>query len=430
MPIQASNQAYLDTVRRLSERIIEAQRPIRILDAIKWNSGVRQAFFDSRFHTLPAVDRGYYAQHCPLGFDPETKRAELHQIERDISRQLGQLNPLGMIMRRTCREYQMVARMLEARGTEAFADLSQELYGASSDVFHAADPTIADLGRLMEGVLEGLLRDPSMHEAPKIFTPEQAVAMLNDRMTENFPDAGIRVIVSDGIAADAAAGTDYIKLRQDAMFSQEDIDVLEVHEGWVHLGTTLNGMAQPYCTFLSKGPPSATITQEGLAVLSEILSLRSSPTRLHRLVARVRAVTLAEEGADFVEVFRYLREKDVSADDAWVITSRVFRGSTPTGRPFTKDITYMKGFVLTYNFLRLAVSRGRLDRLPMLFLGKILLEDIPLLAELVDEGVVAAPRFIPPHFSNLKGLVTWLSFSRFIAQLSFEQLEADYAHLL
>jgi hypothetical protein len=48
----------------------------------------------------------------------------------------------------------------------------------------------------------------------------------------------------------------------------------------------------------------------------------------------------------------------------------------------------------------------------------------------VDEGVVAAPRFIPPHFSNLKGLVTWLSFSRFIAQLSFEQLEADYAHLL
>jgi hypothetical protein len=31
----ASNHAYLDTIRRLSDRIIEAQRPIRILDAIK-----------------------------------------------------------------------------------------------------------------------------------------------------------------------------------------------------------------------------------------------------------------------------------------------------------------------------------------------------------------------------------------------------------
>ncbi len=430
MPNQANNHAYLDTVRNLSERIVEAQRPIRILDAIKWNGEVRRGFFESRFHELPQVDRDYYSTHCPLGFDPETKQSEFHQIERDISRQLGQLNPLGVMMRRTCREYRMVIAMLAARGTPAFADLSQELYGASSDVFHAADPTLADLGTLMESVLEGLLRDPSMHEAPKIFTPEQAVAQLNERMSCNFPEAGIRVIISDGIAADAAAGTDYIKLRQDAMFSQEDIDVLEMHEGWVHLGTTLNGMAQPYCTFLSKGPPSATITQEGLAVLTEILSLRSSPTRLHRLISRVRAVTLAEEGADFVEVFRYLREKDISPDDAWVITSRVFRGSTPSGRPFTKDITYMKGFVLTYNFLRLAVSRGRLDRLPLLFLGKILLEDIPLLGELVEDGVLVPPQHIPPQFSNFRGLVTWLSFSRFIAQLDFDQLEADYAHLL
>lgn len=430
MPNPASNRAYRDTVRALSERIVEAQRPIRILDAIKWNGDVRRAFFEDRFHSLPKVDQDYYRDHCPLGFDPEAKRAEFHQIERDISRQLGQLNPLGAMMRRNCREYRMVVRMLEARGTPAFADLSQELYGASSDVFHAADPTLADLGVLMETVLEGLLRDPSMQEPPKVFTPEQAVDQLNERMARNFPEAGIRVIVSDGIAADAAAGTDYIKLRQDAMFSQEDIDVLEVHEGWVHLATTLNGMAQPCCTFLSKGPPSATITQEGLAVLTEILSLRSSPTRLHRLIARVRAVTLAEEGADFLQVFHYLRDKGISHDDAWVITSRVFRGSTPTGRPFTKDITYMKGFVLTYNFLRLAVSRGRLDRLPLLFLGKILLEDIPLLAELVQEGTLVAPLHIPPQFSNFKGLVTWLSFSRFIAQLNFDQLEADYAHLL
>lgn len=430
MSTQRANPRYLEAVRTLSDRIVEAQRPIRILDAIKWNNGVRQAFFDSRYKKLPDVDADYYRDHCPLGFDPETKRAELHQIERDIYRQLGQLNPLAAIMRRTCREYQMVVRMLEARGGSAFSDLSQELYGASSDVFHAADPTVADLGVQMESVLEGLLSHQSMLEQPKSFSPQQAVEELNQRLGRVFPDGTVHVKVSDGIAADAAAGTDYIKLREDARFSAEDIDVLEAHEGWVHLGTTLNGMSQPYCTFLAKGPPSSTITQEGLAVLTEIITFRSSPRRLHRLIARVRAVTLAEEGADFIEVFQYLRGKGIDSDEAYTIASRVFRGSTPDGRPFTKDITYMKGFILTYNFLRLAVSYGSLAHLNMLWAGKIVLEDIKVLTGLVQEGVVSPPRFIPPHFADIKGLVTWLSFERFLSGLNFAQLEADYAPLL
>lgn len=430
MPPEPAKPPYLESVRLLSERIVEAQRPIRILDAIKWNGEVREAFFADRFRELPKIDAAYYDRNCPFGFDPEDKKAELHQIERDIARQLGQLNPLGAIMRRMCREYQMVVRMLEARGTAAFSDLSQELYGASSDVFHAADPTVAELGTLMETVIEGLLRHGSMQESPKVLSPDEAVDELSRRLGSVFPDGAVRVMVSDGIAADAAAGTDYIKLRQDTRFSMEDIDVLEVHEGWVHLGTTLNGMAQPYCTFLSKGPPSATITQEGLAVLTEIITFRSTPTRLHRLISRVRAVTLAEEGADFLEVFHYLRDKGVGADEAWTITSRVFRGSTPEGRPFTKDITYMKGFILTYNFLRLAVSQGKLQHLPLLWVGKLVLEDFRLISELVKEGVVLPPQFVPPHFADLKGLVTLLSFERFIARLNFDQLEADYAHLL
>jgi uncharacterized protein (TIGR02421 family) len=430
MSTERANPRYLEAVRALSDRIVEAQRPIRILDAIKWNGGIRQAFFDSRCKNLPDIDAGYYRDNCPLGFDPDTKKAELHQIERDIYRQLGQLNPLAAIMRRTCREYQMVVRMLEVRGTPTFSDLSQELYGASSDVFHAADPTVADLGTQMESVLEGLLSHQSMLEQPKVLSPQEAVTKLNERLGRVFPDGTVHVKVSDGIASDAAAGTDYIKLREDALFSSEDIDVLEVHEGWVHLGTTLNGMSQPYCTFLAKGPPSSTITQEGLAVLTEIITFRSSPRRLHRLIARVRAVTLAEEGADFVEVFHYLRGKGVDPDEAYIIASRVFRGSTPSGRPFTKDITYMKGFILTYNFLRLAVSHGSLAHLNMLWAGKIVLEDIKVLTALVQEGVVKPPRFIPPHFADIKGLVTWLSFERFLSGLNFAQLEADYAPLL
>jgi hypothetical protein len=155
-----------------------------------------------------------------------------------------------------------------------------------------------------------------------------------------------------------------------------------------------------------------------------------SPTRLYRLVNRVRAVTLAEEGANFIEVFDYLRSNNLSDDDSYSIAVRVFRGSTPDGRPFTKDLAYMRGFVQTYNFMRLAMSEGKLDNLPLLYCGKITLEDMKTYRLLVEEKVVEQPRFMPPHFGDLKGLATWMSFSRFISNLSFDQLESDYSALL
>ncbi|UTA49127.1 flavohemoglobin expression-modulating QEGLA motif protein [Simiduia sp. 21SJ11W-1] len=425
----AATSEYLATVKALSDRIVEAQKPIRILDAVKWDSDIKRQFFAANCKALPAVTPDYY-DNTKLGFDPHAKRKEFHNIERDINRLLGQLSPVTGMMRRACREYQMVVRMLEARGTDEFGDLSQELYGSASDVFHAGDPTVAELGTNMETTLVSLLKHSSMQEAPKTIDAEAAVAELNRRMGQVFPSDGIRVMISDGITADAAAGTDYIKIRKGAALNQNDIDVLEAHEGWVHLGTTLNGMAQPYCTFLGKGQPSSTVTQEGLAVLTEIITLRSTPTRLYKLINRVRAVTLAENGADFLQVFNYLREKELSADDSYQIASRVFRGSTPTGKPFTKDIAYMKGFVQTFNFMRLAVAQGKLDKLPLLFVGKIQLEDMPTIVQLMQEGIVVPPKFVPPHFADLKGLAAWLSFSRFIAGLNFQQLESDYASLL
>lgn len=424
------NGRYLEIVRELSDRIVEVQRPIRILDSIKWCGKVRGDFFTSGCKQLPVVDADYYRRNNPLDYDPPVLRNELHQIERDISRKLGQLNPLASIMRRICREYQTVVRMLEARGTPDFGIFSEELYGSASDVFHAGDPTLADLGTQMEATLINLLKNQSMVEAEKTISAAEAVEVLNERLLDAFPDAGIRVLLNDQMTADAAAGSDYLKIRSDARFNSLDIDVLEVHEGWVHLGTTLNGMAQPACTFLSKGPPSSTTTQEGLAVLTEILTMRSSPARLYRLINRVRAVTLAEEGADFIEVFNYLRDHDMADDDCYSIAVRVFRGSTAAGRPFTKDLAYMRGFVQTYNFLRLAMSEGKLDNLPLLFCGKVTLEDISTYRLLMDEGVIVAPKFVPPHFADLKGLASWMSFSRFISSLSFEQLEADYSALL
>jgi uncharacterized protein (TIGR02421 family) len=425
---------YEQMVRRLSDRLVESQRPIRILDAIKWDDDVERAFFAAGCRELPPVTRDYY-QARPLPFDSEAKLQELQTIERDIRRQLGEFNAPGQIMTRMCQEYREVVRMLRARGTRTFSEISEHLYGCSSDSFHAGDPNLADLGHMLSDILDNLSHDTIFgHEEPTL-DARQTVALLSERLGGYFTVGGngvcpVRVRLSDGIVADAAAGSDYIKIRDSAHFTPREVRLLEVHEGWVHVGTTLNGQTQPVCTFLSKGPPSSTVTQEGLAVITEILAFASHPGRLRRLTNRIEGVAMAESGANFLEVYRFFLEEGYDARESYQQAMRIFRGSLPEGcGPFTKDLCYSKGFVLVYNFIRLAVSRGLVRRVPLLFCGKTTLADIKTLAQLVDEGLVVPPRYVPPQFADLHALCAWMCYANFLNRLSVKRIEDDYAGL-
>lgn len=429
MSRRKSQDDYHEIIRVLSGRLVEAQTPIRVLDAIKWDDSVRQGFLKAKGRAMPAVDRAYYDSR-PLAFDAVAKKLEFQNIERDITRQLGQFNPVGQIMRRMCKEYRMVIRMLEARGTADFGLISQELYGAASDAFHAGDPTLADLGLMLSDYLNNIAARGDLHDEPKSLTAKDAVAILQERLAKVFGDDTIRVLESDGIVADAAAGADYIKIRSDALFNERDVRALEVHEGMVHVGTTLNGLNQPVCTFLAKGPPSSTVTQEGLAILMEVIAFASYPYRLRKLTNRTRAIHMAEEGADFLQVFEFYQEQGYGLEESYGNASRVFRGSTPDGLPFTKDLSYLKGFILIYNYIQLAVRKGKLEQIPLLFCGKTTLEDMRTLRQLVDEGLVAPPKYLPPQFRDLNALAAWMCFSNFLNHLSLDRIEADYANIL
>jgi len=429
--LSTSTDTYRDTVRTLSDRLVEAQRPVRILDAIKWDESVERTFFENGSRELPDVDSSYYATR-PLGFDVAAKRQEFSELERDIKRQLGDFNPLGGIMRRMCQEYRTVIDMLAARGTPEFAVLSANLYGSAHDAFSAGEPTLADFGQMLSDSLTNIDRSAVIEEEPRDIPAAHAVLLLQERLDQAFPnpDKALRVILSDGIVADAAAGSDYIKLRQDAMFNERDLRMLEVHEGWVHLGTTLNGMAQPVCTFLGKGPPSSTVTQEGLAVLMETITFASFPARLLKITARIQGIAMAENGANFLEVYEYFLEQGLEPSEAFQFTARVFRGSTATDGPFTKDISYSKGFVLTYNFISLVVQKGLLDRIPLLFVGKTTLKDMRTLWQGIEEGLIVPPKYIPPPFADLNSLSAWICYSNFLRRLDLARIETDYAKLI
>src|SRR5689334_23134761 len=81
-------RSYKEIVAHLAGRIVEAQKPIRVLQAICWEDSVEEQFLKSRGRELPKVDTAYYAR-MDLGFDLRAKAAEFEGIARDIHRELG-----------------------------------------------------------------------------------------------------------------------------------------------------------------------------------------------------------------------------------------------------------------------------------------------------------------------------------------------------
>ncbi|RUR19010.1 flavohemoglobin expression-modulating QEGLA motif protein [Legionella sp. km535] len=426
-----SESGELHIVQELSKRIVEAQRKIRILDSIKWDDSVKKEFFKAKGNKLPSVDKAYY-DNKPLPFDVREKQEEFRLILRDAQNQLGQYSTLTRLIRRQCEEYSRATQMLAARGTPSFSELAMELYGSPDDVFYAGGPRMSQMGTLLFDVLTNLDVQLQSEADVKRHTPQQAQEMLQARLGHFFSKhpGKVTVMVSDDMVADASAGADSIKLSQQAMFSDRDLRYLEVHEGWVHVGTTLNGAMQPNCFFLSKGSPSSSVIQEGLAVITEVVTFSSYPGRMLKITNRVIALDKVTKGADFLDIYRYFIECGLTDEDSYNQTVRIFRGSTPTGGPFTKDLSYAKGFVLIYNYIRFAISQKRVDSIPLLFTGKLILDDLPLLGELKERGILTAPVYLPPPFQDLAALSAWMSFSLYLNQFDLNEIQKNFRFLL
>lgn len=424
-----NHQLYLQRLQELSGRLVALQKPIRILDAIKWPADIEARFRASGGTRLPTVGQDFYQQQ-KLAFDPDTVYQALKDLKADIRRQLGRGDALGKILQATVDQYQIVIELLRYRGTDKFGHFSHQLYGSAQDKIRGDRKTLRQMGERLCHIfslpaVEHLHR-PYNHD----IDAEQAVAILRERMNQYFAPGEVRVQINDDIVSDAAAGGDCIKINRRSLFSELDLQVLEVHEGWVHIGTTLNGRQQPWATWLSVGSPRITAIQEGMAVLMETLTFSSFPQRARRISDRVVAVDLAEQGADFIEVYRYFLARGVSEHDSYRVTQRVFRGGTLTGGSvFTKDISYVKGFVENVNFIRSAIHSGVPEIIPMLFVGKVTLDDLPLLYERYLEGIIIGPKYLPPMFRDLNGLYVWFGFSSGISGMNIARVQQHFHKL-
>jgi uncharacterized protein (TIGR02421 family) len=392
-----SRSRWSAAARQLSDRLAAAQRSLCILDAIRWDEDVERAFFAAGARNLPPVTSDYYRRR-QLAFEPDHKRQELRDLARAVRHRLGSGHPCGKLLARACRECLAVIDLLVHRGTRNFAVISRRLYAPDEDG-GARGPLCRDAWAERLGAALGHSIGPDPEPKARLGAAEVA-RLLRARLAAYFGEGAVQVRVAEGLTADAAARGVTLKLRRGALLSPCAVRLLEVHEGWVHLGTTLNARCQPVCTFLAHSLPSAASTQEGLAVLTELLSGASYPARLRRLDHRVRAVAVATAGGDFRDVYRLGLSEGFAPREAYQHAVRVFRGSLPAGcGPFAKDSCYLQGCLLVAGFLFPEMSSGAAAHGRLLFCGKTRLGDAAELAQLNDEGVLKPPRYVPPPFA-------------------------------
>jgi uncharacterized protein (TIGR02421 family) len=302
-----------------------------------------------------------------------------------------------------------------AVGSKDFYFHSVELYGRPGSLSADRQTTNLGLARHFEQVVAGFSVPPDEADLPSI-TAEEAVEILKARF-EAFFGRPIRVAVVDGMAASATTSADEIRLKRGARFSPRDLRQIEFHEGQVHAATALNGRAQPVMTFLGVPTPRTTSTQEGLAVLTEFLTRSTSLPRVRRIADRVLAIERAEQGASFLDVYRFFVERGYDEATAFDGARRVFRGGVlEGGAPFTKDVCYLDGLLRVTNFLRIALTSGQTQLTRWLFAGKLAVEDVPLFDRLHREGLAAPPVYLPTWAQDLSYLTAFMGYAAFLGE--------------
>lgn len=402
-----------------ADRLHQSTRKIRILTHIAWPQSHRERFLKNRSYKLPNIE------YPPFdSTETNVQITEARKLIRDDSEIDGWLS-------RTADYIENSARLMAAVGTPAFLVHSRALYGAPTDTLRDGSSTALDLAKRFNDIFESISHVDLGAPPDACYLADYVAERMSTAVQQMFGDQAPEIEVVDELSANALAGPKRIRIRRGACFTDKDISQLIHHEAYVHVATSLNGLAQTDLRILSASHPGTTKTQEGLAVFAEFITGSMDIDRFRRLADRVIATQMAIDGADFVEVFRYFLERVDSPEQAFENARRVFRGGTLTGgTPFTKDIVYLDGLLRVHNFLRAVVTSGRSDCLHLLFCGKLDIEDIPVLCELSAMGLCHRPRFLPPWAADRRFLLSYLAYSSYLNSIDLGAIRKHYTSML
>lgn len=412
----------VETAKKHLEMVSKTLSALRakanLLEEIGWPRATEEAFFAANATRLPEppevrVDRGV--------MDDENR--ELTRVSRKIEGD----EPIAEWLRAVLKGALDKNRLLMAVGTPQFGEVSRELYGSASSKFFGLSARNCDLAdHLLERLrIHGW--DAATDREEERLSAELFAEELRKRVAKHRPSIDVEILLDPQTNAKAIAGMSRVRIRSDATFLPWEADGLFCHEVETHVFTAQNGALQPFAPFLKSGGPRTTATQEGLAVFAELYNRALAVPRLERLAIRVKLVHLAEQGASFLDLYRFLLDRGSAPRDAYLDAVRVCRGGLVSGgSPFTKDASYLAGLVHIVAFLSIFVRGGFRDEVELLVAGRIAIDDILALVHLQAMGLIERPRHRPRWLRRWDTLLPFFAFSSFLDEIQMKLVEKHY----
>ena len=390
-------------------------RNIKILGALVWPAEAEARFLRAWRAGKPALP--------DVETLPQDLSGEIEVLE-SLQARCDRAHPLDNLIFKTARSYASAARMLAAVGTPAFTAHSIALYGKPDDRYRTQDFTALDAADFFLQKTDELLGSYIVPQTPADIPVEVFAERLQQAIDAFFTDDKVDVIIDPELASRAIAGSNRIRLRSGAMFSELDLEQLLVHEAHVHAATMHNGKRQTHLQLLSLGAPRTTRTQEGIAVLAELMTLSLDVVRLRRIALRIKAIALALDGADFIDIFRSFLEAGQTEEESYQSTVRCFRGGDVRGKTvFTKDTVYLKGLMEVHAFLATCIHENRPELARFLFAGRLSLGDVIELAPYFESGFIDAPHYIPHWAQDLRTLASAFACNAFFMRTDLSKVK-------
>ncbi len=319
--------------------------------------------------------------------EPEFTYRDLPDLD-GLADDLGAINPeeatdpvLIHMIRGMHRELERRLELLATRNTDQFLLAAIEQYGH-------VETSLLDLAhRVFEEVPPGPAADVYVdaHDLAGRANVEL------DHYRRRFPELSTLVHVSETVAGVMVENGDLF-IGVDTSIAGDRVEQLLHHEIGIHVVTYINGSAQPI-RMLSLGLSGYEETQEALGVLAEHLSGGLRPKRLRAFALRVVAAHSVSGRATFRQTYDTLIDLGSGRNRAFTTAMRAHRSGG-----MTKDALYLGGLTRLVTYLQ---EGGRLD--PLL-VGKIGLADEPLVADLLERGVLVEPPLRPRFLESRDAL--------------------------
>jgi len=401
-------------IEKLDSALVQASKKIKVLSTLAWPGGIEEKFLETWKKGNPQLP--------VIKIQPPDLTDSIRKLDA-IVQQCNQNDPVEKFLAETGLSYANAGRMLLLVGTPEFTTYSAKIYGRPDTVYKLQNLTAVDAAKFFLEVTDNLLGNPSIQPTEMDISATDFAGWLKTEVDEFFEHDTVEVVLDPNMASKALAGATRIRVRGSAVFSQLDKDQLLYHEAFVHTATQLNGKKQTNLKSLGLGAPRTTRTQEGIAVLAELITNSIDITRLRRVALRVIAVKMALDGADFIELFKFFLEAGQPEIESVRSAQRIFRGGAVKGGVvFTKDAVYLQGLLEVHTFLRVAIRDNRPGLVRNLFGGRLTLADTIRLDPQFQSGWLKPPAYMPLWAADLRRLAAMMAYSAFMANIKLDKV--------